>query len=358
MRTFLSILAAAVIVVFLFVTVVASVTANLTRLLTDRANVVELAESTSFVRATAGAAAGEAAHALEQRHGGMLDASVVAGAVADVLEDEEAVAEAKQAYLSMVGAIFDFFDSGDPNDLRFDLEAQAIVKVLRSPATRQALARVIESLPECPEGEPGDGTPFGVASGQRCRAKGLEALGAAGILHDRLVSGLERRGFDRPGRPVPIDLVRWDDNPDKRLAQWKDLRQGYQQVKSGSTLPWVVPLFVLLVVAALRVRSLPEVATWVGIPLLIAAAMLYFGGESATEAIRSGLSDLAAQGLRSHAEAAREAKLLDTLGRTLGEPLAQGVKSDGLIAGVLGLVCLLGLLVGRDVKGAGADTSR
>ena len=189
------------------------------------------------------------------------------------VRDSEALQGAVQAFLppgwarqqtdAVVDAVFDFLETGDEAELVITIETGPLLDQLRGERGREMVQAAVDNLPTCTELIPNIDLSGGTIELPDCLPAIIPADFLADQLHAAMVLAIDSNLVGSlVGEQVEISLL--DTNSEEARQSWQRAHQAYTWTKRGIWLLWLIPLFCLLFIAFLAVRSPGGLGHWWG----------------------------------------------------------------------------------------------
>ena len=172
--------------------------------------------------------------------------------------------------------VYDFLETGQTSQVSTtEVDLRPVLQRLRAEPGRQLIEATLESLPACPDPQP----VFDLASLElpNCRPTQVPVAQVADLMHTAVVQTLDANAqLIEENAIIALPLL----SPESLTPQqWQDLQRAHQLfvlAQNWAWLLWLPPLFCLLFILILMVRSMGELGHWWGWPLLITGGLSLF----------------------------------------------------------------------------------
>jgi hypothetical protein len=264
-------LALIVAVVFVVIMIPIFLFYNLAGVMTDRAAVKEAVSGELLL--------GEAVDVVARQ--ALLDYPALADLPA-VVRDSAALQAAVEAFLppgwatqqtdAVVDAVYDYLETGDESKLVVIIETGPLLDQLRGERGREMVRSAVEGLPVCTELIPNIDLSAGTFELPGCLPPIIPVDFLADQLHTAVVLAIDSSLVSElVGEQIEISLL--DSSSEEARQGWQRAHRSYVWTIRGAWLLWLIPVFCLLFIAFLAVRSPGGLGHWWGWILVVAGGL-------------------------------------------------------------------------------------
>jgi hypothetical protein len=198
---------------------------------------------------------------------------IIQVAVAELLPPEWAGTQASRA----LDALFDFLETGDPTVASLEIDAEPFVAQVRGAAGQRAVLAALQELPTCTATQEGFSVEAGGFLTDICMPPDAPLDQAAGLVHAATIETLDLAPelLTEVGS-IQVPLLGTNTLGSDGLARMQTLRQAFLVGRQRAWMLWFVPLWCLLAIWVLVVRSVGDLGFWWGWLLLIAGIITAF----------------------------------------------------------------------------------
>jgi hypothetical protein len=175
-----------------------------------------------------------------------------------------------------IDTVYDFLETGQTSQgSTTKVDLRPVLQRLRAEPGRQLIEATLESLPPC--ADPQVAFDFTTLDLPDCRPTQVPVAQVTDLIHTAVVQTLEANAqLIEENAIITLPLF----NPESLTPQqWQNLQRAHQLfvlAQDWAWLLWLPPLFCLLFILILTVRSMGELGYWWGWPLLITGGLSLF----------------------------------------------------------------------------------
>ncbi len=281
MRGCLQFLAGLVVLFFILTAAVAVIVLPLVGIVTDREAMLDALSGLDEVIASAAPRLIADAVAVQAAQSGLegveIDEAMVTEMVVDLLPPGWVDAQAETA----VNTLYDVLETGNLDDATVTVDTAPVIEQLKGAAGERLVETVVAGIPACTE--PTDLTELlnsDMSTLPSCVPPEIPREVVAQEAHAQFVRALDdnpqlaaRAGVIQ----IPLSQVLGSENPNatETRQQVMQVRRGILLAQRWGWMLWLLPVFSLLLIAVLAVRSVSELGLWWGWPLLVTAVLVF-----------------------------------------------------------------------------------
>ena len=200
------------------------------------------------------------------------DVAAVQAAMSDLIPPDWLNQQAEGA----VDNVYDFLETGQMNEARTTaVDLRPVLQRLRSEPGRHLIETTLTSLPPCADPQPIlDVNDLNIPN---CRPTQLPVEQVTDAVHTAVVQALDANAaLIEENAIIRVPLLTPDNFTPQQWQDLQRLQRLYRLAQDWAWLLWLPPLFCLLLLGLLMVRSLGNLGHWWGWPLLLAGAVTLF----------------------------------------------------------------------------------
>jgi hypothetical protein len=179
----------------------------------------------------------------------------------------------------VVDAVFDYFDSGNEEELVINIDIGPLLESLKGESGRQVVLATLQSLPPCTDELPIIDFATGNIEINECLPPLIPVEILAGQIHGLVVLAVNSNTVGNlVGESIEIDLLGLDPAVSGIVrARLEQFRSVYLFGKQSLFLLWILPVVCLLLIVPMAVRKPGGLGNWWGWPLLVTAVVALLG---------------------------------------------------------------------------------